>query len=58
MKFIGYTGPDMKWIMSNGDVVNRQPGKHKELKQKAVAQIWGAGSKKYLWTKQDTKQPE
>lgn len=58
MKFIGYTGPDMKWLMPNGDVVNRRPGKHKELKELAVAQIWGAGSKKYLWTKQDTKQPE
>lgn len=51
MKFIGYTGPDMKWLMPNGDVVERQPFKHKELKEKAIAQLWGAGSKKYLWTK-------
>lgn len=50
MKFIGYTGPDMKWII-DWTVVNRKPSKHKELKEKAVAQIWGAGSKKYLWTK-------
>lgn len=50
MKFIGYTGPDMKWII-DWSVVNRKPNKHKELKEKAVAQIWGAGSKKYLWTK-------
>lgn len=50
MKFIGYTGPDMKWII-DWTVVNRKPSKHKELKEKAIAQIWGAGSKKYLWTK-------
>ena len=49
MKFIGYTGPDMKWLMSNGDVIPRKPSKHKELKEKSVAQIWGAGSKKYIW---------
>lgn len=48
MKFIGYTGPDMKWVLSNGMVVNRQPSKHSELKKQAVAQIFGAGSKKYL----------
>ena len=53
MKFIGYTGPDMKWLMPNGAVINRQPGKHKELKEAAIAQIWGAGSKKYLWSKND-----
>lgn len=53
MRFVGYTGPDMKWLMPNGDVIERQPSKHKELKEKAIAQLWGAGSKKYLWTKQD-----
>lgn len=53
MKFIGYTGPDMKWLMPNGDVIERQPFRHKELKEKAIAQLWGAGSKKYLWTKQN-----
>lgn len=52
MKFIGYTGPDMKWVMKDGSVVERQPKNHKKLKEKSVAQIWGAGSKKYLWTKQ------
>ena len=51
MKFIGYTSPDMKWYMKDNTVVNRQPTKNKELKEKAIAQIWGAGSKKYLWTK-------
>ncbi len=50
MKFIGYTGPDMKWLMKNGDVVNRQPYKHSILKNTAYAKIFGSGSKKYLWT--------
>lgn len=48
MKFIGYTSPDMKWVI-NGEVFNRNPSKHKELKELADAQIFGAGSKKYLW---------
>ena len=48
MKFIGYTGPDMKWLMPNGAVVNRAPNKHAEYKNNARAQIFGAGSKKYL----------
>lgn len=47
MAFIGYTGPDMKWLLKNGQVVNRQPGKHTELKNAAKAKIYGAGSKKY-----------
>lgn len=54
MTFIGYTGPDMKWVLKNSQVVNRQPTKHAELKQQSVAQIFGAGSKKYLWTNDKT----
>lgn len=50
MKFIGYTGPDMKWLMPDGTVVNRNPSKHNELKKMAKYQIFGSGSKKYLWT--------
>lgn len=50
MKFIGYTGPDMKYIIK-GNVVNRQPSKYKELKSQIDARIYGAGSKKYLWKK-------
>lgn len=50
MKFIGYTGPDLRWII-NGDVKHRSPSHHKEYKENAEAVIWGAGSKKYLWTK-------
>lgn len=49
MKFIGYTGPDMKWILKNGNVINRNPNKHKEIKSLSMAQIYGAGSKKYIW---------
>ena len=51
MKFVGYTGPDMKWLLKDGQVVPRQPSKHKELKEASKAQIWGAGSKKYIWEK-------
>lgn len=46
--FIGYTEPDMKWIMEDGSVVNRRPSKHAELKALAKWQIFGAGSKKYV----------
>ena len=55
MKFIGYTGPNMKWLMPSGKVINRNPSKHKELKEAAEAQIWEAGSKKYLWTNPNLK---
>lgn len=48
MKFIGYTGPDMKWLMPDGSVINRKPRHHAELKAIAKAQLFGAGSKKYL----------
>lgn len=51
MKFIGYTGPDMKYII-NGEVVNRQPSRYKEIKAKIESRIYGSGSKKYLWTKE------
>lgn len=56
MKFIGYTGPDMRWVLnfSPDIVVSRNPSKHAELKKQAVAQIWGAGSKKYVWVNDNT----
>ena len=50
MRMIGYTGPNMLWLMNNGRVVNRSPKRHKELQESSVGKIWGAGSKKYLWT--------
>lgn len=53
MSFIGYTGPDMKWVLGDmKTVVNRSPRKHSELKNASVAQIWGAGSLKYIWKKE------
>ena len=51
MKFIGYTAPDMKWILPGGIIQNRSPHKHTKLKETAIAKIFGAGSKKYLWEK-------
>lgn len=55
MKFIGYTGPDKKWIV-HGKVVNRNPYHYHKLKEQAEAVIWGAGSKKYLWENPNLKQ--
>lgn len=49
MKFIDYTGPDMKYIIKDS-VINRQPAKYKEIKNSIDARIYGAGSLKYLWT--------
>ena len=51
MCFMGYTGPDMKWVLKDRSVVSRQPSKHAELKKQSVDQIFGAGSKKYIWEK-------
>ena len=50
MKFIGYTGPDKIWVVS-GQPYRRNPKKYKELKESADYIIWGAGSKKYLYSK-------
>lgn len=49
MKFIGYAGPDMKYLMKNGEVINRSPTHYKYNKENSVALLYGAGSKKYLW---------
>lgn len=49
MKFIGYTGPDKTWLI-DGVAVKRNPNRYKEYKERSEAIIWGAGSKKYLWT--------
>jgi hypothetical protein len=47
MSFIGYTGPDMKYLIKN-KVVNRNPSKYKENEYNSIAKVFGAGSKKYL----------
>lgn len=52
MKLVGYTGPDMKWVLPGNIVAGRNPKRHSELKAIAQGQIWGAGSKKYLWINQ------
>ena len=51
MEFSGYTGPDMSWVLrfSPDVVVPRNPSKNHELREQAIAQIWGAGSKKYVY---------
>lgn len=53
MKFIGYTGPDMKYLMNDGKVINRSPTHYKYNKENSVALLYGAGSKKYLWNNID-----
>lgn len=52
MKFVGYTGPDKTYLI-DGVAHKRNPSKYKEYKEKAEAVIWGAGSKKYLWEKEE-----
>ena len=51
MKFIGYTGPDKKYIL-NDRLVNRNPYKRKLYDVCCDGVVWGAGSKKYLWVKE------
>lgn len=53
MSFIGYTGPDMKWLLPNGHVKSRTPQKNKELKEQAQAKLFGCGSLKYLYERAD-----
>lgn len=52
MTFVGYSGPDMKWLMPNGQVINRNPKKNKELTELAQAKLFGCGSLKYVYKKQ------
>ncbi len=52
MKLIGITGPDLKYII-NGKIVKRQPNKYKEIKNMIDYRLYGAGSKKYLWKKEE-----
>ena len=50
MEFVGYTGPDKTWII-RGEGVPRNPSRYQELKEKSDGIIWGAGSKKYIWSR-------
>ena len=50
MKFIGYTGPDKTWLIK-GIAQKRSASHYQEYKKEADAIIWGAGSKRYLWSK-------
>ena len=50
MKFIGYTAPDKTWLIK-GVAQKRSASHYQEYKKEADAIIWGAGSKKYLWSK-------
>ena len=52
MKFVGYTGPDKTYLI-DGIAYKRNPSKYREYEEKAEAIIWGAGSKKYLWKKEE-----
>lgn len=51
MKFVGYTVPDLKYVLKGDKVINRNPTKYIQNKENAVAKIFGAGSKKYIWKK-------
>ena len=52
MEFIGYTAPDLSYVMPDGSVVKRNPKRYQEYKKNSIAQIYGAGSKKYLWKRE------
>lgn len=46
------TSNELQELLSckEGTVINRNPSNYKKVKELATAIIWGAGSKKYLWT--------
>lgn len=52
MQFIGYTGPDLKYIFADGTVLARNPNKYREYEESSIGHIYGAGSKKYIYSKQ------
>lgn len=49
MKFIGYTEPDMKYMLNTGIVVNRNPKQYKYNIEHCQYRLFGAGNKKYVW---------
>lgn len=52
MKFAGYTGPDKFYVDKSGCKINRNPKKQKEMEDSCLYTIFGSGSKKYIWTKE------
>ena len=52
MKFAGYTGPDKFYVDKSGYKINRNPKKRKEMEDSCIYTIFGSGSKKYIWTKE------
>ncbi len=54
MKFIGYTGPDLHYLVGN-QIIKRNPKKYSAIKNLKPLKIYGAGSKKYLWVKEIDK---
>lgn len=53
MKFLGYTGPDKFYVDKSGHKVNRNTSKRKLLESTCPYTIFGAGSKKYIWEKNE-----
>lgn len=47
MKLIGYTGPDLKYMLDSGIVVSRSPKNYKYNNEHCIYRLFGAGSKKY-----------
>lgn len=48
MKCIGMTVPDLWWLMPNGDVYPRSPHKNKEMQEKSLSSIHGAGNLRFF----------
>ena len=41
----------LKYVLKNGQVVNRDPSKYKYNKENMKWRLFGSGSKKYIWHK-------
>ena len=46
MNFIGYTTPNIKWVLTGNEVVDKIKYKNTQLRGK----IYGAGYKKYIYS--------
>lgn len=53
MKFTGYTGPDKFYVDKSECKIGRNPKKRKELEESCLYIIFGAGSKKYIWRREE-----